>query len=914
MSLAAAPAQPWLLGPQELHDPANVFVFPSEITARFWANRALQQGVRRTVTLDRFLSWDDFKARAFAYPEGLRPANRARRLLFVAAFLEDNRRSPRLRRLVPPGQAGEPLAHLTTLQRLLPALHHAARLPWPESSRAKRQDLELLRSAYERHLREAGLYEPSWETPRLRPETRRHWIFWPELIEDYPEFAALLRGAAWVRTVPAPVVPPTQAPLTLQAHATEGEELKSILAEAAALLDAGVLPEQIAITVGDLPEVEDALLRQARLLQVPLALRHGSPVTEFPAARLFSRLLACHESGMSLSSLKALMLDRVIPWRQEALARALVRVGIEGKVLANRSGQGEADAWLEALRRAAANPALRSLPLARLSGYYRSLRQAIRDAAQCSTFRQLKDRLAVLAGQFLDLSQWSAAETGVYQFCLESLEELQAEAAAAPLPAWRLWLQHLASLRYVPRRPAGGIPVYPYRVAAGIRPKHHLLAGISQAASQHRVRRYPFLAAHEAQGLEDAERDLSAAHLALYSHSGERVGFHYASSRRGQAQLPPAWFLVAGRVEAAALAPDPYADEARAWRAGAEQSLPPPLERQALGYTAARATVLKTRRTGLARRPLRDPSLARGVLDRLSGEGGQLRLSATALESFTTCPLRYLFERALDLGQEVYQPVLEDPRDVGSLLHGAMRRFFAPLAESGGLTPLAEAGRRALREAVEEECRLFEAANPAPLRPVWRALRSRLLDLAETCLEREGETLPGERTVQVEAWMQAPLPAGQEALPAGATPSPAGPAALVGQIDRITAGPAAQDTGYTLLDYKKNRLPTRGEIFGQAPTSFQMPFYVHLMETQGYPVTRALYYSFEQGRFQAVLRPGHPEERLELDGAVAATLDRLRSMSERLHLGDYSLGPAGGTDCAGCPFPALCRMRYVVGA
>lgn len=901
---AAERPQPWLLGPRELHDPGHVFVFPSEITARFWARRALDQGDRRTVTLDRFLSWDDFKARAFAYPEGLRPANRARRLLFVAGFLEDNRRSPRLRRLLPPEHAGEPLAHLAALQRILPALHHTARLPWPESSRAKRQDLELLRGAYERHLREAGLYESAWETPRLRPQDRCHWIFWPELIEDYPEFAALLRGAAWVRTVPAPANPPTGGLVTLLAHPTEGEELKSILAEAAALLDAGVGPEQIAITVGDLPEVEGALLRQASLLEVPLALRHGSPVTEFPAARLFSRLFACHESGLSLASLKALMLDRVIPWRQEALARALVRVGIEGKVLANPGNQGEEDAWLEALRRAAANPALRSLPLARLTGYYRSLRQGIREAARCASFRQLKDRLAVLAGEFLDLSRWSAAETGVYQFCLDSLGELQAEGASAPLPAWKLWLQHLASLRYVPRRPAGGIPVYPYRVAAGIRPEHHLLAGISQAATQHRVRRFPFLAVHEAQGLDDAERDLSAAHLALYSHSGERVGFHYASSRRGQAHLPPAWFLVAGRIEAAPPAPDPYADEARAWRAGAEQSLPRPLEEQALGYAAARATVLKGRRTGLARRPLRDPTLAQGVLDRLSGEGGQLRLSATALESFTACPLRYLFEKALGLGQETYQPVLEDPRDVGSILHGAMQRFFAPLVESGGLAAVPETGgpapetRQALREAVEEECRLFEAANPAPLRPVWRALRSRLLDLAETCLEREAETLPGERTVQVEAWLQAPLPAGQ--------------AALVGKIDRIAAEPG--ETGYTLLDYKKNRLPSRGEIFAPTPTSFQMPFYVHLMETQGYPVTRALYYSFEQGRFQAVLRPGHPEERLELDGAVAAMLDALRSMSERLRLGDYRLGPAGRGACAGCPFPALCRTRYVVEA
>jgi len=326
-------------------------------------------------------------------------------------------------------------------------------------------------------------------------------------------------------------------------------------------------PEQIAITVGDLPEIQEALLRQAELLQVPLAVRHGGPLASFPVTRLFSRLFACAESDMSLAALQGLLLDRAIPWRQEPLGRALVRLGTECRVLANRKG----DAWLEALGRAASTPRLARLPLARLGGYYRRLEQGIRAAAACRSFRQLKEQLAVLAGEFLDLSRWSAEERGVYQFCLDSLEELETEAGQAPppawMPAWRLWGEHLKGLRYVPRRPAAGIPVYPYRVAEGIRPRYHLLAGMSQAATVHRLRRYPFLAVHEQQGVDDAEVDLSAQHLRLYCHSGEQVRFHYAHTRRGRAHLPPAWLLIAGHSEASPPAPDPYAAEARGYSA-----------------------------------------------------------------------------------------------------------------------------------------------------------------------------------------------------------------------------------------------------------------------------------------------------------------------------------------------------------
>jgi len=321
--------------------------------------------------------------------------------------------------------------------------------------------------------------------------------------------------------------------------------------------------------------------------------------------------------------------------------------------------------------------------------------------------------------------------------------------------------------------------------------------------------------------------------------------------------------------------------------------------------------VLRGRPAALARRPLRDPAVIQSVLDRLPHEEGQLQLSATALERFAACPLRFLFEQALGLGEEVYSLALEDPREVGMLLHGAMQRFFAGVLEEGGvLVPTADrrqAYRQSMRAAVDEECRLFEAANPSSLRPVWRALRARVRELADACLQRELSEMAGERTVQVEASLRAPLPSG--------------PAVLVGKIDRLTCGGerdraprAAQGLaeGYTVLDYKKNRLPARTAVLGPAPTSFQMPFYVHLLETHGCPVRRVLYYSFEKKRFQALLRPGNPADRAQMDAAVAGVLERLARMCERLQRGDYSLQGAGQAACSGCPFPALCRSRYVV--
>ena len=83
-----------------IDDPDTSFVFPSELTARFWCRRALRVSSRRSIISSRFLSWDQFKESCFAYPSTARPANRAIRMLFLHHELERNRRSPYLLSLI----------------------------------------------------------------------------------------------------------------------------------------------------------------------------------------------------------------------------------------------------------------------------------------------------------------------------------------------------------------------------------------------------------------------------------------------------------------------------------------------------------------------------------------------------------------------------------------------------------------------------------------------------------------------------------------------------------------------------------------------------------------------------------------------------------------------------------------------
>ena len=78
---------------KNLTDCASVFVFPSEITARFWLKKSFQYSSSRAVSAKRFQSWDQFKKSVFRYPADLKPVNQALRILFIDRLLEENRQT-----------------------------------------------------------------------------------------------------------------------------------------------------------------------------------------------------------------------------------------------------------------------------------------------------------------------------------------------------------------------------------------------------------------------------------------------------------------------------------------------------------------------------------------------------------------------------------------------------------------------------------------------------------------------------------------------------------------------------------------------------------------------------------------------------------------------------------------------------
>jgi RecB family exonuclease len=889
-----------------LDNPNVRFVFPSELTARFWAKSALRTSARKSIRMTRFLSWDQFKESCLTYAHPGRPVNRAVRLLFLHRQLERNSRTPHLREIIPPRYGQEPLVFLQPLERILPVLHRISgmRSRWPSFSRDRLRDLEDLYTTYRTFLSDCRLYEPNYLQPRFVPDGRTHLIFFPELIEDYSQFAELLKDRVALISLP----PTMREHTTVRVFETLPEEIRSTVQRMADLVDGGSDPNDMVLTVGELRSLEPHLRREAELLALPLQIHLGKPLSEFPQVTMLYKAFSAAQSAFSLHTMKALLLCRSIPWKQERLCGALIRLALDGRIAGNTAFT---DYWALSIETARRNGNPRKLPLSRASGFYSALKKQLVQIAGAGTFAELKKHLISFTARFLDLGHSSEEEIRIYQFALDTLDELDlaSELASEPRraespdrPAFPIWWLYLHQRLYVPGRYSPGIPVYPFRVSGGMNPEQHLVMNASQAATSHTVRLYPFLKLHEEQNLPEAQAELSAAHLQLYSHSGKNVLFSYSRRDLKRTNLPPPAFLTHRISAAEAVVPDAppaYELEQRAWIDGTPFPLHPI---QQAGYRSAAIGALAARKTDCTEQRLGDRKLVRSLAEHLTDEKGRVRISATALERFSLCAFRFLFEQLLEIENEEYEPTMIDSRELGSLLHRVLERFFnrsaLHRAKEPGDPPAErlEQHRSVLAELVLKITSDYQRNNPSVLAPIAAEIRRRVEELTLSYLDIELPRMADERVqaceMRLEAWMEN----------TGTL--------LVGQIDRVDRNPG----GYTLIDYKKKTVPRAADLFSEPPRSIQMPFYIYLMEQNDLPVNRAAFYSLENKRYHFVIggprtdMAGPEDIRRSIEGVTGG----IRTMRQRIAAGDFRIGVSSTPDCSRCSLKGICRHEYTL--
>jgi RecB family exonuclease len=901
--------------------PDHLFVFPSEVAGEFSQREVLLGAARQALRRDRFISWDRLKEREFSPAHTRVPANSVYRLLFSAGLIDEHqRRAPVLQYMLGEADAGENAVSAAGFQRqlaqALPQLQysnevlekHPGIVP-PELE----HDVRTLYKRYLEFLEKAGLFEPAYVPPQAgRPQQVYH-IFYPELIEDFREYQQLIDGEARFICHSSRISLQEADCLRFE---NARQELDYIIAAVDRLLEGGVHPGDIALTLPDFDAWMPYLAEEAQIRDIPIDFRAGRTLSEYPAGRLFSRLAALSANGFGLEHLKRVVLEPAYPFKNSEQWHELVRFAIDHYYIRSWTGDGAVADELDRKLKLNGRQELRSL--------YRNFRHQIAQLLSAPDFAELQKRVHKFIRTFFNTEAWDPEAEKVLQYSLMVLGELQRACESVDgvgiADPYGLWLTLLNERIYVSAVRKEAIPVYQYRVSAGITPRYHFIPGAGQAQTRVRHEELTFLREdYRSKLLERDAVDMSAAFLSVYAQSGQSVQFSCSDAGFAAPQLPAGELLAAGVVHnappagppappAAAVSADLFAWEEAYW-SGAQNFPVRVYPVQQRGFDYMRHTAFTAKGRDYTKSAVEDPQLLQHLGKVARGELGQKDgrywFSPSSFDQYAGCPFMYLLNRGLGIEESEFETMWDDARVVGKLLHRILAKLHAQVHQMDGRwKPLNQQQYRSIaQELCDEEFRRQSAFGNDFIYPMWKELQEWTRRALETFVDQESRFYSGYELYKSEDSLQAVIDAR---------------CGIHGRVDRVSS----KEGHAVIVDYKKGKTPTRVEVYREEvlPATSQLPLYAHAVEAEGYRVSNAAYYSITNGSYKHMLldsaapidtteKPGKamvsPEEFSELR---ERTIAAVRSAGEQIGRGDFTVTDS----CDGCDFRAVCRRKYGV--
>lgn len=888
----------------------NIFVFPAEVAARHNQRRALSYLPKKTLRDDVFISWDQFKERAFNFNTDYKPVNDYIRALFLDNILSKNINTNLFKAIIRPEFADNSPIYASNFKKILPLLYKIEHTKG-FLSRNKSRDLERLYSLYKDFLERNHLYEPNYKEPVLKPKGRNFFIFFPEVIKDFESFRPLLEHNSNISLISSALTKASGSP-AITMFANSLLEIKWALLKIGTLLGGGVPPAAIVITAANLEELRPYLQEQARLYNIELDIHQGLPLLSYPGVNFLSQLKDVYISGMGVYELKALLGNSSVPWRNSENLKTLLDFGIRFNCLKNYfDAKKLVDVWQLNFKRLSRCKKVDFADLETVSSLYKNLKSRIQAVSCASDFRELKKALTVFTRDLISEQFLSTEEGSYYQFAVSLLDELIENGnyldLTPALSPFSLWLSFLQSKLYVKQLSKKGIAVYPYRVSAGIFPEYHFIINASQSATEYLIRSYPFLTIDEESALEKSDNDMTENLLELYSASGKNVHFSYSLKGSSQTHLAPGFFIATGKIVAFTeqhflKQEDLYSRELALWPGGDKATLKTiyPLQKQ--GFFQALATCLCTKASDYSKTPIKDAPLLKRIQERLPRQKKLLRITPTCLELYSRCAFSYMLTKVLELSEVQYTPVLLDSLWYGTIIHTILQRFFQVLQNNQeSFNPQhIKQYLPIMEQAAASVFNYQELCKPLTLIPLWQDIKARIIEGCFSFLEVEAETFPDFQVAATEKlitrdWREHGI-------------------ALRGKIDRISH----KNLKYAIVDYKARSVPAKREITGNGnpPEFLQMPFYIYLIQEKGMQVQSASYYSFEKAKYSHVFNPEAKTAMLssgQMQSLLIYLKEKIIAMAQGIEQGCYIIPrELSQLACRYCSFRAVCRVKFVL--
>ncbi|MDR2446282.1 MAG: PD-(D/E)XK nuclease family protein [Treponema sp.] len=946
------------------------FVFPSGVVASFWAREAAKASVK-PVAPNRFLAWDDFKTQTLPVSQtGKQAINHAIRILFASNFLLENRKAKFLGEYIPPEYADSYGSFLASMAKLLPALEGILRRP--ESALVQDAyfaDLRLIHEKYSLFLEEYQLYEPAWNRADFRRTDISWTLFFPELTEDWEEYREELTGIASVagmsgaeaykgdvplRIIPVEAVAPPSwnsvqpgglSSAGVDCGASYGrkflrfrstaQEYKWLALTCRRLLDKdGLCPEDICISVAGNGSV-DRLAHEFHLYGLFADVRQGKPLPKHPGGRIFSAFSACKSKRWSYAALSGLLLDRAFPWKAKDSITILMEFGLryhcvsgfpESYSETHPSRPHEIDVWEKTFEQHR-NQEFAGVMVSSIELFYARLKDDILAVLDANSFAKLREKWHVFEKNHFDRAAMDPETNKIIGKSLASLQELieigkrfrkiYQNYAGSAFPVFQSYIQEET---YVYESKERGIPVYGYKVAAGIAPPVHFIINMNQDdAAVVYDGRSSFLREDRKNRLCIQDRDISAEFIKAYFVSAAIPVFTVADRTFSGAAAPHRKLedILDGEITQQPVLPDPYQVET-AILSGRASKIPAacPSDIQKKGWEAFNVIQEKPggidmRTTAITQGDLRaevEKRLCTQKRDQSQKSGMEdVRLSPSDLDEYLACPFKWVLQRGLGVKEKQTEIETLDQRDLGRLYHSILERLWIRIQENHGRFQIQELD--VYKKYLDEEMRqaIDKAQNNEGYfqKPIYDMLKPRVKAALEDYLDRDAENLNG-KTI---AGAEYPLRKTYAAAPA-----------LSGIADIVLND---EEGGHIIRDYKTKTIPSAAELWANEddfPSNVQMASYIAMLEASGAgnrdaaaesPIVKdARFYSIDNREFRPVIDEDNPHSEYEKE--IAAVDLVVEKIAAAMRGGEYMTPKTiSRAVCRDCVVSSVCRKPYI---
>jgi len=300
-------------------------------------------------------------------------------------------------------------------------------------------------------------------------------------------------------------------------------------------------------------------------------------------------------------------------------------------------------------------------------------------------------------------------------------------------------------------------------------------------------------------------------------------------------------------------------------------------------------------------RNLRDPRVLDGLRARSTW-------SASGIEAYASCPVKWFVERLLRPGTLEPDP---EPMLRGELAHQVLEDALRALSDGGPLTPArvdeARAGVRAALDEHADDAKI--SPNPERRRAALRRLEADLLRYVEQASRARSAFAPSRFELRF----------GGDGDPLGPAELAGGELRLEGRIDRIDVGPSGREA--IVYDYKGKGAPPQAKWLDDA--RLQVGLYLlalpHLLELEA---VGGLYQPLgrdDDGRPRGLLRDGADPglasvgtDRLapeDFDARLQEVLDAALEAVRGIRAGTLVPEPDACAYGGGCAHPTICRCE-----